>query len=242
MGTFAYVAIEIAAIAAAVLWGRVLVDGRRQKIAFGALAGVSIILLIWQGWRSSHRRHQAEDQASKAIAQNAQDAKKAQEDAAEARRETLRYQDALVKLTGRQPAQSANQSSAPGGSGAASTANPATALVLTDDQKSQLSKLLKKMGSHSIVVRYAQGNDQSQRYADALGTVLRDAGWTFRSPKLILWDQYPQGLVILVPDLTAVPRDADSFAAILHQVGIEVRWSEEQSLDPGTFDLLVGLP
>lgn len=242
MGTFTYLSIEIAAIAAAVLWGRVLVEGRRQKIAFGALAGVSIILLSWQGWRAAHRRQQAEDQVAKAIAQNAQEAKKAQEDAAEARRETLRYQDALVKLTGRQPAQSARPSSALDGSSAAGTANPATALVLTDDQKGQLSKLLKKMGSHSIVVRYAQGNDQSQRYADALGAVLRDAGWTFRSPKLILWDQYPQGLVILVPDLTAVPRDADSFAAILHQAGIEVRWSEEQSLDPGTFDLLVGLP
>lgn len=242
MGTFAYLSIELAAIAAAVFLGHVLVAGRRQKIAFGALAGVSVILLSWQGWRAAHSRHQAEDQAAKAIAQNAQEFRKAQEDAAEARRETLRYQDALVKLTGRQPAQSASQSPAPGGSVAASTANPPAALVLTDDQKGQLSKLFKKMGPHSIVVRYAQGNDESQRFADALAAVLRDAGWTFRSPKFIAWDQYPRGLVILVPDLTAVPRDADAFAAILNQVGIQVRWSEEQSLDPGTFDLLVGLP
>ena len=143
-----------------------------------------------------------------------------------------------MKLTGRQPAESASQPPTT----AASAANSATPRSLTDEQKSQLSKLLKKMGPHSIVVRYAQGNDESQHYADALAAVLRDADWTFRSPKFILWDQYPRGVVILVPDLTAVPRDADTFAAILNQVGIDVRWSEEQSLDPGTFDLLVGLP
>ncbi|HEV2493600.1 MAG TPA: hypothetical protein VG204_11085 [Terriglobia bacterium] len=242
MGTFVYQAIELAAIAAAVLLGHVLTTGRRQKIAFGALAGVSFILLGWQGWRAARSRHQAEEQAAKALAQNAEALKKAEEDAAEARRETLRYQDALLKLTGHQPAQNPSQASSSAGSGASNTANPATARALTDEQKSQLSKLLKKMGPHSIVVRYAQGNDESQHYADAFAAVLRDAGWTFRSPKFILWEQYPRGVVILVPDLTAVPRDADAFSGILNQVGIDVRWSEEPSLDPGTFDLLVGLP
>jgi hypothetical protein len=240
MGTSVYLAIELAAVAAAALLGHILAGGRRQKIAFGALAAASFILLSWQGWRASHHRHQAEVQAVSAIARNAQELSKAQEDAAEARRETLRYQEALLKLTGREPAQNTSPPPASGGSGASNTANP-VARVLTDEQKDQLSKLLKKMGPHSIVVRYAQGNDESQHYADALAAALRDAGWTFRSPKFILWDQYPRGVVILVPDLTAVPRDADAFAGILNQVGIEVRWSEEPSLDPGTFDLLVGL-
>lgn len=240
MGTSVYLAIELAAAATAALLGHVLLGGRRQKIAFGALAGFSLVLLSWQGWRDARGRHQAEEQANQALAQNAQELKKAQDAAADAHRQTMEYQDALLKLTGRQPAQSSNQQPVGTGADASNAGTPGPARVLTDEQKSQLAKLLKKMGPHSIVIRYAQGNDESQRYADALAAALRDARWSFRSPKFILWNQYPHGLIILVPDLAAVPRDADEFASILNQVGIQVRWSEESSLDQGTFDLLVG--
>jgi hypothetical protein len=247
MGTFLYLAIETLAIAVAAYVGRALAIGRRQKIAFGALAAVSMVLISWQGWRSARGHRLAQQEAAKALDQDALRVSAARDETAEARREAQLYRQELAKLSGREPAETAGQPQEragphPAGSASAPGGVSAGPRVLSGEQRDEIVKLLKKMGPHSIVVRYAQGNDESQHYADALASVLRDAGWTFRTPKFVQWSDYPHGVVILVQDLQAVPRDADQFAIVLNKAGIQVRWSEESSLDPGTFDVLVGPP
>ena len=246
MGTFVSIVLELAAIAIAGWRGRFLPAPRPQKLGFAALGLVSIILLGWQGWRVAQARRLVEQQALK----DAQAIRKAQDEADQARIESTLYEQRVLRLGGKAQPEAAGSSDA----GAArqterptntsgTPGNPSVpARVLTSEQKTELEKLLKKMGRHGIVVRYAKDNDEAQRYADAFASVLRDAGWTFRPPKFILWSQEPRGLVILVPDLTDVPRDADDFALSLNKVGIQVKWLEESSLDAGTFELMVGAP
>ena len=254
MGTFVAIVLELAAVAIAAWRGKIHPGPRPPKLAFAALGLVSVILLGWQGWRVSRAHHETELQAQN----DAQAIRKAQDDADQARIEAEQYEQRVLHLGGKAQPESA-RSSDPGAG--AQTGNPqagnptnpsgvpgaaanpsGAARVLTSDQRIELRKLLKKIGPHGIVVRYAKDNDEAQRYADAFASVLRDAGWTFRQPKFILWKQEPRGLVIMVPDLTDVPREADDFALSLSKVDIQVKWLEESSLDAGTFELMVGAP
>ncbi len=239
MGTFFYVAItiEVLAIVMVALGARILYLRRRQKVAFGILAGVSIVLLTGQGWQNVKRQRLVEQEAKKANEESMQALKRMREATAETEKQGQEYRRELSKLVGQQAVGAASGSNL----GNVVNKSPAGPRALASDQRGELVKLLKKMGPHEIVVRYAQDSEESQRYANALAGALRDAGWKFRSPKFLLWNQDPQGVVILVQDLQAVPRDADEFALALNKVGIEVKWQEESSLDPGTFDLMVGL-
>jgi len=236
MGALFYwaVLIEILVIAGVVLAGGILALRRRQKIAFGVVAGISFVLLVVQGWQNVKRQRLVEQEEKKAHEANLQALKRLRDATAEVEKQGQDYRRELGKLTG-QPA---------GGPASGPTAgnNPAAApRALTPGQHDELVKLLKKMGPHAIVVRYAQSSEESHHYADALASALKDAGWTFGQPKFLQWQQDPQGMVILVPDLRAVPRDADEFALILNKVGLDVKWQEESSLDDGTFDLMVGV-
>jgi hypothetical protein len=110
------------------------------------------------------------------------------------------------------------------------------------EQQKKLASLLRASGIFETAVRHTVGNADAQRYADTFANAITSSGWSLRQPKFLIPLKETFGVWVLVQDREHPANGATQLLEALHACGIEAQGIEVSGLDPGSFDLMVGLP
>jgi hypothetical protein len=114
--------------------------------------------------------------------------------------------------------------------------------TLTAAQHDKIVELLRNAGKFELAVRHTEGNAEAQRYADMFSQAITDSGWTLRRPKFLIPEKETLGVWVMVQDREHPPDGASQLLEALRAAGIDAQGVEVPALNPGTFDLVIGLP
>jgi hypothetical protein len=115
---------------------------------------------------------------------------------------------------------------------------------LTDLQKSKMEHDLNQGGSHTIAVRFTQGNERSQYLANQFKDLIQLSGWTLRRPKFLIEETIARGIFILVDEdeASSPPEAATMLTDALTHSGLPPRIVAVPGLGRGNVDLAIGIP
>ena len=122
----------------------------------------------------------------------------------------------------------------------------------TDEQFDVLSSNLKTAAAvepipsdeQDAFIACVMGDAGSMRFAEKLSSAFKQAGWKFKGDegyRQSIFDRVPEGVIVHVHSKEDVPRALLTFIGTLKYFGIEVKGSIREQIQPGHFNIVIGL-
>lgn len=111
---------------------------------------------------------------------------------------------------------------------------------LTPDQRTTLLKLLSAGRGTAVKITAMLGDGESKGFAEAIKSVLSEAGWIVDGVNQGLFTGQPIGLHIQVKDGTAPPPNTHLLGNSLIQIGILTTGAIKADLPPNAIEVIVG--
>jgi hypothetical protein len=113
--------------------------------------------------------------------------------------------------------------------------------MLGIEQREKLVSILKGATPISITVLHAQGDHESQVYADFFVSSFKEAGWTILEPGVLLETRQGEGVRIAVHEIKTAPQGAILLQNALKEIGVDAQGWESPLVPVGSFWLYVGV-
>jgi hypothetical protein len=201
------------------------------KVGFLCFGLVAVALVIWQGIRNGNKQIEA-----------TADLNRATEETTKAREEARLAKEELKELINSRSRDTASQitrfQSDTEGAFSKISRPPRT---ITVQQKQNLLTRLKNIGPHEIAIRHTLGHEESHEYANAISSIMQEAGWKIRKPATLYQTGEIYGIWVMIKDEKSRPEGVDDLIKILNEVRIETKAMMVSGLGQKDIDLMIGL-